>query len=687
MDVGRIRNIGIVAHIDAGKTTLSERLLHQTGVIRRAGAVHEGTTTLDWMEEERKRGITITAAAATLPWREHALHLIDTPGHVDFTLEVERSMRVLDGAILLLSAVHGVQAQTETVWRQVRRHKVPALLYVNQMDRVGADYQRCCEQARTRLGVRPLQLQLPLGEGPEFSGVIDILARSAYRFGTREHAHAVERCAVPEEFHAEVEVLRSELVDVLAEQDEAVLAAALDGADIASDVLLRALRPRVLSGELLPVLCGSALRAIGVPQLLDAIVDLLPSPLDRGAVLGVDPRDGAAVERAPSEQEPVCALAFKALADANEDLVYVRVYSGSIRHGAHLLNTRSGRVERVGRVLRMLGEDRAAIESVGAGDIAALSGLHATASGDTLCDSAAPIRLAGLLLPEPVITQVFEPAEGAQRERLRAGLARLVFEDPALRVREDEDTGQWLVSGLGELHLEIARHRLEQHCKLPLRVGRPHVAYREALGRAARAHARVERVIGGHDAHGEIELEVAPRPPGSRSGIEIAWAPDGAVPIAFRGAIAEALQQGCSVGPLLGFPVHDAVIRVFGGTSVPGRDHVGAFAQAAVEALRSALEQASAHALEPVMRLELDTPSEYAGALIADLGARGAEVGEVLAEGERRRIRAEVSLARVFGYATAVRSLSQGRAELALEPCGFRPIEADVLRERGLYLG
>ncbi|MBK7878007.1 MAG: GTP-binding protein [Planctomycetes bacterium] len=477
MDVSRLRNLGIVAHIDAGKTTVSERILFDCGVEHRMGNVDEGTTVLDWMQEERERGITITAAATTVPWRDHRINLIDTPGHVDFTIEVERSLRVLDGAVLVVDAVMGVQAQSETVWRQMQRHHVPCLAFVNKLDRPGADYLRAVGDLTKKLGARAVPAQYPLWREGKLTGIVDLLTRRTWIFAAEGNQAIDTALDIPPEAADEVGVLRSELVDELADGDDDVLGAVLDRREPELGALKRALRRRVVAGTLVPVYCGIALRNQGLQPLLDAVVDFLPSPLDLPPVRGLDPRTHEPCDRKPSIEEPVAALAFKLQTQTHGELVFARIYSGRLLSGAQLWNPRTQKPERVGRLLRMHANHGEALECAGPGEIVALSGLKHTSTGDTLCDRESPIVLEALEFPEPVISLVVEPTTATERDKLRLALGRLAHEDPSFHAQEQADTGQWTISGMGELHLEVVRHRLESEFHVEVRVGTPRVAY------------------------------------------------------------------------------------------------------------------------------------------------------------------------------------------------------------------
>jgi len=688
MDPTRIRNIGIAAHIDAGKTTVSERILFDTGVEHRFGNVDEGTTVLDWMQEERERGITITAAATTIPWRGHQIHLIDTPGHVDFTIEVERCMRVLDGAVLVLDSVMGVQAQSEAVWRQMKRHRVPYVAFVNKLDKIGADYLRVVLDLQKRLGEPAIPVQYPLyspadsGGGRVLRGLVDLLALATWTFDADQRAARSESLALPDDARDEVLVLRAELLEKLAEDDESLLGYVTEGREPPLALLRAALRRRTIAGTLVPVLCGAAQKNIGIHPLLDAVVDLLPSPLDLPPVKGRDPEIGDSIERACSGDVPFAALAFKLQALPHGDLTFARIYSGSIEPGASVWNPRTRKFERVARILRMHAQAGEAVARASAGEIVALTGLKSTATGDTLCAKDAPIVLERLEVPEPVLSLVIEPTSSGDRDKLRAALQRLEHEDPTFHLREDPETGQWLVSGMGELHLEVARHRLASEFRVQAKTGAPRVAYREALLSSARGAARVERQIGGKDVFGAVELALEVDESLDRA--RITWAEGCAVPRPFQRAIADSLALEAQTGPRFGHPLVHVAIQIVGGDSDPRRDTEMAFVQAASQALRQALQDARVGLFEPLMAFEIQCPADFSSGIIADLNSRKASVEDVQSDGPYRTVLGTVPLSRMFGYSTAVRSLSQGRASFSMTPAGLRPIPEDELAARGL---
>jgi elongation factor G len=682
MERERIRNFGVAAHIDAGKTTVSERMLYFTGVEHRVGQVDEGTAVMDWMPEERERGITITAAATTLPWRGHALNLIDTPGHVDFTVEVERAMRVLDGAVLVLDGVVGVQAQSETVWRQVQRHRVPALVFVNKLDRPGADYLNALETLRARLAAPAVPVQWPIYEAGALALLVDLVRLVVWDFrGSKVGLEASDQ-PIPAAAADDVGVLRAELLDRLAQEDEAILQALLEEREPTVQQVLAALRLRVIGRTLVPVLCGAALRDIGIQPLLDAIVDFLPSPLDAPPIVGRDPQSAERVERLPDPAGPFTALAFKLHVSSHGDLTFVRVYSGTVEPGQVLLNPRGSRRERVQRILRMHADAQTPLERAYAGDIVALTGLKFTSTGDTLCAPDAPIVLEQLEVPEPVITRVVEPTSASDRDRLREALSRLEHEDPSFRVIEDEDSGQWQVSGMGELHLEVMLHRLAREGKLEPQVGKPRVAYREAVVGAGSGAGRIERQMGGKEVFAEVELTLWPD--AQRAQLAVEAHPDCGLPPVHRDALFEALRLEASVGPRFGFPLVNARIEILAARSRPGREDESGYVQAGIAALRQAMQAGEIVLLEPLMDFRIDAPAEFASGVIADLNARQAEITEVRSDGLSRHVAGLVPLVSMFGYATAVRSLSQGRASFSMTPAGFRRVSEAELAARGL---
>ncbi|MGB9723351.1 MAG: elongation factor G [Chloroflexia bacterium] len=676
----QIRNIGIIAHIDAGKTTTTERILYYTGRIHRMGNVDDGTTVTDWMDQERERGVTITAAAITCFWRGHQINIIDTPGHVDFTAEVERSLRVLDGGVVVFDAMAGVEPQSETVWRQADRYRVPRICFINKMDRVGADFGQALDSIRTRLRARPLAVQIPIGAEDTFRGVIDLL-RGVALYYTDELGANPEVRPIPPEYREEFLARREELVERIAETDDLLTEKYLEGREISEEELRAALRRATLSGRLVPVLCGAALRNKGVQPLLDAIVDYLPSPLDVPPVVGTDPRNGEAETRPVRDDAPFAALVFKIVTDPYAGkLAYLRVYSGHLRVGARVVNATRDRAERVARLLRMHANRREEIEEVYAGDIAALIGPKQSFTGDTLCDPDHPIVLEAMRFPEPVIAVAIEARTMADQERLMAALQALSEEDPTFRVRTDEETGQVLISGMGEFHLEVLVERLRREFHVEANVGRPQVAYRETISRPVEVEGVFSRQAAGKMLYGSVRLRLEPLPRGEGFRFENR-APAEEVPAEFVPAVRLGIHEAMDTGVLAGYPVVDLRAVLLGGAFREEESSELAFKMAASQALREGVRQAGPILLEPVMRIEVTMPEEYLGEVLNDLNARRAEIQGFEARDGTQIVRAQVPLATMFGYATDLRSLTQGRASYAMEFSHYRELPPEVARE------
>ncbi|MBN2491157.1 MAG: elongation factor G [Planctomycetes bacterium] len=668
----KTRNIGIIAHIDAGKTTLTERFLFYTGKEHRIGAVDDGTATMDWMEEERERGITITAAATTLLWRGHTVNLIDTPGHVDFTAEVARSLRVLDGAIVVLSGVEGVEAQSETVWHQADEHAVPRLVFVNKLDRVGAGFERVIREIRTRLGRVAVAVQLPIGIEKTLAGVVDLVERCALRFDPATQGATVFREPIPGDLAVLAAKQREALVEAVAEVDDALAERYVAEELVSADELRAAIRRATLKNAIVPVFGGSALHDLGVQPLLDAVVDYLPSPAEVPPARGEVPGAKARIEeRFADPGGPFAALAFKTVALRHADLTYLRVYSGSARQGDQVRNVSRGKPERLAQLFRMHANHREAIERIRAGDIVAATGLRMTFTGDTLADRDHPIRFEPIRFPETVIRVAIEPHTTADRERLEAALAALEREDPTFERRLDEETGQLLISGMGELHIEVLVNRVTRDFGVQARVGRPYVAYRQSIRRACAVEGRVDKQAGGRGFFAGVTLEMAPDPEAPRVRFVNGLSREG-LPRLFLAAIEEGM-RGAVTGPL-GYPVIHvrATLRDFALHEVDSSE--AAFEEAAVRAFHAGLEAGGVAILEPVMRLEVRTPVECLGEIIRDLNARRATIEESLADRTPALVRVRAPLACLFGYSSAVRSLSQGRAGFSMEPCEFRPV-------------
>ena len=663
----RVRNIGIIAHIDAGKTTVSERILYYTGRTYRIGETHEGTAVMDWMEQERERGITITSAATTAEWRDHQINLIDTPGHVDFTVEVERSLRVLDGGVVVFDGVAGVEPQSETVWRQANKYQVPRICLVNKMDRTGADFERTLRMIEERLGAVPVAVQLPLGAEAAFAGVIDLVAMRALRFGG-DRGETVAEDVIPVQYRDAANAAREAMVERIAEHDDQLLVSFLEGHEIGVTELQKAIRRATISNAVTPVLAGSALRNKGVQPLLDAVVTYLPSPLEVPPIVAHDVNDAEVLfERPASDDEPLTALAFKVVSDPFVGrLVFFRVYSGVVRSGERVLNTGRGRRERFGRLLRMHADSREDIDEVYAGEIAAGIGLKDTFTGDTLSDPQEPVVLEAITFPTPVISVAIEPRTRDDQDRLGDSLQRLSEEDPTFKVRYDEETGQTVISGMGELHLEVIVDRMRREHRVEANVGRPQVAYRETIRRAVRTEGRFVRQTGGRGQYGHCVLDVAPREPGAGFIFEDRTV-GGSIPREYISAVRHGVERALTAGPRAGFPVVDVAVAVIDGSYHAVDSSEMAFQTAGTMGMREALDKGAAVLLEPVMKVEVVTPDDHFGDVLGDISQRRGHVLGSEPRGNTQVIAAEVPLAETFGYATDVRSLTQGRATYSME--------------------
>jgi elongation factor G len=669
--LSRVRNIGIIAHIDAGKTTTTERMLFYAGRVHKMGEVHEGTTVMDWMEQEKERGITITSAATTCFWRNCQVNIIDTPGHVDFTVEVERALRVLDGAVGVFCAVGGVQPQSETVWRQSGRYRVPRLAFVNKMDRLGADFGAVVEEIRTRLGSNAVPLQLPIGREDAFAGVVDLIEMRALAYDASTQGMRVTAGGIPADMAAAAERARAELIERVAEKDETLLDAYLENADVPAAVLRAAVRRTVLANAVVPVLCGSSLRNKGVQQVLDAVVDYLPSPLEVLPAEGVHPKTEERVTREADDAGPLTALVFKVVTDDYVGrMAFVRVYSGRLRRGQNAFNPRTRERERIQRLVRLHADAREEVDTLFSGEIGAIAGLRASTTGDTLCAENAPVALEGMRFPEPVMFMAIEPRSRAERDKLNAALADLTSEDPTWRVRVDADTGQTIVSGMGELHLEILSDRLRREFNVEARTGRPMVAYHETITGAGAGTVAFDREIGGKRQFAEVGVQVAPRERGAGCAIEYTLS-SREVPDMFKTEIVAGIEDGLATGVLGRYPLTDVAVRVTGGRFDPEASTGVAFRTAALMALRDAVSDAGAELLEPIMKLEIVAPVETMGDLLGDLNGRRGKIREMKTRGELQIIQAGVPLAELFGYATASRSLTRGRGSYTMEPEHF----------------
>ncbi len=678
-DITKIRNIGIIAHIDAGKTTTTERILFYTQKIHRMGEVHEGTATMDWMEQERERGITITAASTTTTWRGHQINIIDTPGHIDFTVEVQRSLRVLDGGIVVFDAVAGVEPQSETVWRQADRYGVPRICFVNKMDRVGANFHRCVEMIRERLKANPIPIQLPIGAEDSFVGVVDLINNRAIIYvddlGTRS-----QDTDIPPEMADEVAEARERLIEAVAETDDELTEKYLEGEEITPEEIKRALRAATLRNELVPVLCGSALKNKGVQPVLDAVVDFLPSPVDIPAVKGFLPGDEEVeIYRHPSVDEPLAALAFKIMTDPYVGrLAYVRVYSGALRSGETVLNTTRGKRERIGRLMRMHANRREEIDVIYAGDIGAVLGPKVTFTGDTLSDPDNPIVLESIKFPEPVISIAIEPKTQQDQDKLADALRRLAEEDPTFQVRTDPETGQTLLWGMGELHLEVIVDRLMREFRVGAKVGRPQVAYRETITRPVRAEGRFVRQTGGRGQYGHCIVEFEPLPSGEGFKFENKIV-GGAIPKEYIPAVEQGIREAMEAGVLAGYPLVDIKATLVDGSYHEVDSSEMAFKIAGSLALKEAVPKAGPVLLEPIMKVEVVVPNEYTGDIIGDLSARRGHIEGMEPRGEGlTAVRAKVPLAEMFGYATSLRSMTRGRGVFTMEFDHYAPLPPNI---------
>ena len=660
------RNIGIMAHIDAGKTTTTERILFYTGVSHKIGEVHDGEATMDWMVQEQERGITITSAATTCFWRDHRINIIDTPGHVDFTMEVERALRVLDGAVAVFDSVAGVEPQSETVWRQADRYKVPRIAFVNKMDRVGADFFRCVKMMKTRLGAKAVPLQLPIGAEDEYEGVVDLIEGKAYIYDHKDHGASFSTVDVPANLQDQYEEMRAEMIEAIAEEDETLLEKYMAEEELTAEELREGVRKATNSLTICPVLCGTAFRNKGVQPLLDAVVDYLPSPLDIAVMKGINPDTGEEVECPCDDDKPMAALAFKLATDPFVGhLTFLRIYTGSIESGATFMNATTGKKERIGRLLKMHANKREEIKEAFAGDIVAAVGLKNAATGDTLCDLKHAVALESLDIPEPVIEVAIEPKTKADRDTLSSALVKLAKEDPSFRVKGDEETGQTLIAGMGELHLEIIVDRLLREFNVNANVGAPRVAYRETISASKKVDVKHAKQSGGRGQYGHVVLEVEPNP---EKGYEFEdEIKGGVIPKEYIPAVDKGIQDAMKNGIVAGFPVVDVKVKLVFGSYHEVDSSEQAFYIAGSMAIKEACRQAKPVLLEPIMSVEVVTPEDYLGDVMGDLNGRRGRVGEMEARTGVQVVRSFVPLSEMFGYATDLRSKTQGRATFTMQ--------------------
>ena len=676
----RTRNIGIVAHIDAGKTTTTERILYYTGRVHKMGEVHDGTAVMDWMPQEQERGITITAACTTCFWREHRINIIDTPGHVDFTIEVERSLKVLDGCVVIFDAVSGVEPQSETVWRQADRYRVPRLAYVNKMDRVGADFYNTVQQIHERLGAVPVPIQLPLGAEANFTGIIDLLTQKVEVY-LDDLGREIEERDVPAEMAKPVQEWRGKLFERLAEADDEIMNAFVHNQKVPIETLRAALRRATVANKIVPVLCGSSFKNRGVQFLLDAVVAYLPSPLDIPPVHGTDPRTHQEVERPTSPTEAFCGLVFKLMRDPFVGKLYfVRVYSGTLKAGTYVYNANRRKKYRVGKLVRLHANKQEIIPEISAGDIAAAIGLDETRTGETVCLEDQPVVLESMRFPDPVVSLAIEPESSIDQDKLGLSLGVLQDEDPSFRVSYSQETAQTLISGMGELHLEIILDRLQREFKVGTKTGRPQVAYKETITRKAESVGKFIKQTGGRGQYGHVEFLVEP---GERnSGVQfINKIVGGAIPREYIPAVEEGVEEACRTGVLAGYPVCDVAVTLHDGSYHEVDSSEIAFKLAASLGLQEALRKASPILLEPIMNLEVVVPEEYLGAVVGDLSARRCKIVSMGQRANAKVIKGEVPLAEMLGYATAIRSLSQGRAQYTMEPYYYAPVPRSLQEE------
>ena len=664
IDLHKTRNIGIAAHIDAGKTTLTERILFYTGRIHKTGEVHEGAATMDWMDQERERGITITSAVTTATWGDTRINIIDTPGHVDFTMEVERSMRVLDAAVAVFDGSQGVEPQSETVWRQADKYKVPRLAFANKMDKTGADFQLVLDSMEERLAANAVPIQWPMGREENFKGLIDLVEMKAYTY-LDDMGQDIEVTDVPAEYQNVAQEKRALMIEKLADISDDIAMLYLEGEDVPTEMIHAAIRKGAVSLEHFPVLCGSALKNKGVQRLLDAVALYLPSPLDVPAIRGVLP-DGTEDTRSADEDAPTSALAFKIMTDPYVGrLTFVRVYSGVLEAGSYVQNVSKGRKERVGRLLKMHSNNREEVDRIGAGDLGAVIGLKDTGTGDTLADPDHPIELEAIEFPEPVITVAIEPASKADQDKLSSGMVKLAEEDPTFRVKTDSETGQTTISGMGELHLEIIVDRLKREFNVNAQVGAPQVAYRETITKPTDVQGKFVRQSGGRGQYGDVRIKAEPRGRGEGFEFENAII-GGSIPREFIPAVQKGVEEALQNGPLLGFPIVDMKVSLYDGSYHEVDSSEMAFKIAASMAIREVMNKGAAAVLEPIMRVEVVTPEQYMGDVIGNLNSRRGQIQGMQPRGNAQVINAHVPLSEMFGYATDLRSLSQGRATFTM---------------------
>ena len=672
----RVRNIGIAAHIDAGKTTTTERILFYSGIIHKIGEVHEGTAVTDWMEQERERGITITAAAISTSWKNHQINIIDTPGHVDFTIEVERSMRVLDGVITVLCSVGGVQPQTETVWRQADRYKVPRIIFINKMDRTGANFYRVFDQVRDRLRTNAIAIQLPIGSETEFKGIVDLVKMSAYIY-SNDQGTDIQETDIPEDLLSQVEEYRTKLIEAVSETDDELMNKYFEGVELTEDEIRKALRKGTITGSIVPVLCGSAFKNKGVQLLLDGVVDYLPAPIDVPPIQGTLP-NGETVERRADDNEPLSALAFKIMADPYGRLTFVRVYSGVLKKGSYVLNATKNKKERISRLVILKADDRIDVDEMRAGDLGAALGLKDTLTGDTLSDESSPVILESLFIPEPVISVAVEPKTKNDMDKLSKALQSLSEEDPTFRVHVDPETNQTVIAGMGELHLEILVDRMLREFKVEANVGAPQVAYRETIRKPVnRVEGKFIRQSGGKGQYGHVVIDLEPGQPGT--GFEfVSKIVGGTVPKEYIGPAEQGMKESCESGVLAGYPLIDVKATLVDGSYHDVDSSEMAFKIAGSMAMKEAVLKAAPVLLEPMMKVEVEVPENFLGDVMGDLNSRRGQIEGMGSEQGLAKVTAKVPLAEMFGYATDIRSKTQGRGIFSMEFSTYEEVPRNV---------
>jgi len=697
IDLSKVRNIGICAHIDAGKTTVTERILYYTGKSYKMGEVHEGTATMDFLEEEQQRGITIQSAATTCPWdykgTEYKVNLIDTPGHVDFTIEVERSMRVLDGAVAVFDGKEGVEAQSETVWRQTNRYRVPRLCFINKMDKLGADFEFSFNTVRERLAANPIAVQLPIGAGDDFEGIVDLVEMRAYYFDANELGAVVEERDIPEHMQEMAELWRHDLVEKAAELDEELTEKYIeDESSITADEIKSALRKGTLALECTPVFCGAALKNIGVQRLLNGVVEYLPDPTQVPPIKGTHPRDKEEVlTRKVNEDAPFCGLVFKVVSDVHGDLTYLRIYSGTLKRGSRVLNANNDKKENVSRIFEMHAKERQSLDEATAGMIVAIIGLKNSMTGDTLCDADAPIVLERMEFPEPVLTLSIEPNTAEDKRKLGEALATIHREDPSFRSHYNDETGETMIAGMGELHLEIIKNKLVRDMKINVKVGKPRVSYRETIvGSAERVRGKFVKQTGGRGQYGDVVVNVRPCTREEAEAQELEMhngivfddqISQGVIPREYIPSVAAGIRSAAVTGVLGGYPMINVKVELIDGSYHEVDSSQMAFEQAGALAFREACHKAGLALLEPIMKVTIITPDEYFGSVSGDLASRRGQIHDSELRGNTRVITAEVPLSEMFGYTTVLRSMTQGRATSSMEPAQYRPMPENLTKE------